>query len=250
MIIDGDCHLSARPDAFEISPDQLLALLDVNGVDQAVSWPMVSYQREVAADNTAIAEGAKRNPDRIIPFGGINPRLGLTNALDEVDRCADFGFRGIKLNGARDVYFIDDPKISLPVIERIAAHGMVLALHCGSNDFERTHPFRVAKIADAFPDLDILMIHMGGAGLPTLHAAAVELVAHHPNILIVDSEAQPNAILDAIRTLGADRVCYGSDAPFQLMHVMLAMHQALLRDLSVEQRELVMGRNLQKLFAR
>ena len=249
MIIDGDCHLSARPDGFEISPDQLVALLDENGVDKVVSWPMVSYQHEVADDNAAISAGAKRYPDRIVPFGGINPRLGLTNALDELTRCTDFGFRGIKLNGARDVYYIDDPKISLPVIEQIAARGMVLALHCGSNDFERTHPYRVAKIAATFPELPILMIHMGGAGLPTLHAAAIEFAAQHSNILIVDSEAQPNAILDAIRTLGAERVCYGSDAPFQPMRVMFAMHQALLRDLSTEQRELVMGENIRRLLA-
>ena len=65
----------------------------------------------------------------------------------------------------------------MPVVEQIAARGMVLALHCGSNDFERTHPYRVAKIAAAFPNLHILMIHMGGAGLPTLHAAAIEFAA-------------------------------------------------------------------------
>lgn len=250
MIIDADCHLSARPDGFEISPEQLVRLLDENGVDQAVCWPMASYQREVAEDNAAIYAGARRFPDRIIPFGGVNPRLGLDRALQEVERCRDYGFVGVKLNGARDSYFIDDPAISLPVIEKLAAHGMVLALHCGANDFERTHPFRVAKIASAFPQMPVIMVHLGGAAIPHLHAAAIELAAPHPNILIADSEAQPSWILNAVRTLGAERVCYASDAPFQLMHVMLAMHLALLRDLTVEDRDRVMGGSIRRVLNR
>ena len=38
------------------------------------------------------------------------------------------------------------------------------------------------------------------------------------------------AILGAIHTLGPDRLCFGSDMPFRLMHVVLAMYGATLRD--------------------
>jgi hypothetical protein len=123
---------------------------------------------------------------------------------------------------------------------------MVLALHCGSNDFERTHPFRVANIARHFPALPILMVHMGGVGRPDqhMHEAAIEFAQQHPNILFVASEAHPNYIWKAIQQLGAGRVAYGSDTPFQMMHVMKAMTDALVRDLSSDERRLVMGGSL------
>lgn len=249
MTIDADCHLAARSDGFAISADQLVALLDTNSVEKAICWPMAAPMHDITEDNTAIYEGSKRYPERFIPFGGVNPRLGLESALDEITRCHNFGFRGIKLNGARDGYFVDDPGLSMPIIEKIAGYGMAVAFHCGANDFERTHPYRVAKVAATFPETLVMMVHMGGAGIPSLHAAAVEFAAQHANIVLVDSEAQPNWILKAIKTLGASRVCYGSDAPFQLIHVMLAMHHALLRDCTVDERALVMGGNIQRLLS-
>jgi predicted TIM-barrel fold metal-dependent hydrolase len=55
--------------------------------------------------------------------------------------------------------------------------------------------------------------------------------------------------LKAIKTLGADRVCFGSDAPFALMHVELAMYRALLQDeVSQAERDLVLGGNIARLF--
>ncbi|MCC7208579.1 MAG: amidohydrolase family protein [Anaerolineae bacterium] len=246
MIIDGDCHIGAQPDGFTIGAGELVRLLDENQVDRAIVWPMAAYEREFTADNAAIRASAARHPDRLIPFGGVNPRLGVDRALDEVKRCQDWDFRGIKLNGARDGYFIDDPRLSLPIANALAEAGMILALHCGSNDFERTHPFRVQKIARRFPRLPVWMVHMGGVGRPDehMHEAAIEVAASEPNILLIASEAHPRHILKAVETIGAHRVCYASDTPFQFMHVMLAMMRALLRDLSNAERDLIMGDNL------
>ena len=48
--------------------------------------------------------------------------------------------------------------LSLPLIDVIAEAGIVLGFHCGSNDFEKTHPFRIAKISDRHPDLKIMVM--------------------------------------------------------------------------------------------
>jgi uncharacterized protein len=252
MTIDGDCHLGLRSDGFTIDADELVRQMDANEVDQAIVWPMAAYERDFSVENEAIRAGAARYPARLFPFGGINPRLGLDRALRELEQCRAWGFYGVKLNGARDGYAVDDPHLSLPVIERMAREGMILALHCGSNDFERTHPYRVANIARRFPEMPILMVHMGGVGRPDqhMHEAAIEFASLHPNILLVASEAHPRYILKAVDTLGAHRVCYASDTPFQLMHVMLAMARALLRDLSEAERSMIMGGNLQRILAR
>jgi len=210
---------------------------------------MVSYTREIATDNRAIYEGAKLHPDRIIPFAGVNPRLGLDLAKDELQRCIEsYGVRGIKLNGARDGYYIDDPQLSLPLIDRIAEAGLVLSLHVGANDFERTHPYRVAKISQRHPELPIMIVHMGGAAHPDLHDAVIDLAASHPSWYLVDSETDYRKELKALQVLGPSHVCYGSDTPFCPMRYEWALRQVVLADLEPVERALVLGGNIARLL--
>ena len=88
------------------------------------------------------------------------------------------------------------------------------------------------------------MIHMGGASLPSLHRAAIEVAGEHPNIHLIGSGIPEGPVLQAITTLGADRVSFGSDAPFRMLHVQLAMYRALLRDLPEEDVDAVLGGNI------
>lgn len=245
MFIDADCHISARQVGSEIGVDELLRRLDAVGVQRAICWPMVAYNKEIASDNRAIYEGWKRHPERIIPFAGVNPVLGVQQAKDELKRCFEvYGVRGIKLNGARDGYYVDDPNLSMPLIEMIAAANKVLAFHCGANDFERTHPFRVARICDRLPDLTVLVVHMGGSGFPSLHDAVIDLASRYHRWYLVDSEADYRKIHRALSALGVDRLCYGSDTPFCPMRFEWGLRQVVYQDLIPADRAKVFGGNI------
>jgi len=249
MLIDADCHISSRQAGPGISADELVRQLDALGVDRAVCWPMVSYTREIASDNRAIYEGVRAYPDRIIPFAGVNPLLGMDAALDELSRCIEtYGVKGIKLNGARDGYYIDDPRLSLPLIERIAGAHLALAFHCGANDYERTHPFRIAKVSELYPDLPILVVHMGGSGQPGLYEAVIEFATKYSTWYLVDSEADYRQVHKALTMLGAERVCYGSDTPFCPMRFEWGIRQAIYSDLGDADRAQVLGGNMVRLF--
>ena len=89
MRIDADCHLAAPSNGTGIGADELLRRLDQVGVDKAITWPMVSYTRDIAPDNAAIYQARRAHPDRIIPFGGVNPMLGVDVAKDELKRCIE-----------------------------------------------------------------------------------------------------------------------------------------------------------------
>jgi predicted TIM-barrel fold metal-dependent hydrolase len=167
-----------------------------------------------------------------------------------VKRCIyEYGFHGVKLNGAQNSYYIDDPKLSLPLVEEIAKTGTLLAFHVGTDAYEATHPFRVAKVARMFPELWILMAHMGGVAYHDLSNAAIEMAQECPNLILIGSAVRERAILKAIKTLGADRVCFGSDTPFGLMHVEVAKYHALLEDEAApEEKQQVMGGNIARLM--
>lgn len=249
MYIDADCHVSAEPQGIAVNAETVIRRMDTVGVDRAICWPMLTYTRQINADNAAIANAARRHPDRIIPFGGINPRLGTLESHDELTRCIEeYDMRGVKLNGARDEYYIDDPELSLPFVQRIAEAGLVLALHCGANDFERTHPFRIAAISDAFPELRILIVHMGGAGMPHLHDAVISYAKRYPTWYLVDSEADYRKVLTALEVLGPERICYGSDTPFCPMRYEWGFRQVLYQDLDAAARAQVLGGNVARLL--
>ncbi len=251
MLIDADCHISPTSESgVSIGIDELLRRMDRSGVEKALTWLQPPYRREVDEANAYVYSATKQHPDRILGFGWADPNLGVDEAIATAGRCIEeYGFYGVKLNGAQNDYFIDDPRLSLPVIEEIAARGSRLAFHVGADAFEKTHPFRVAKIAAQFPDLPILLAHMGGIGFSDISSAAIEFAEQHPNMILIGSGVRELPILRAIQTLGASRVCFGSDTPFALMHVEVAKYRALL-DGEVDDREqqLIMGGNIARLF--
>jgi predicted TIM-barrel fold metal-dependent hydrolase len=106
----------------------------------------------------------------------------------------------------------------------------------------------VAKIAARFPQTKILLAHMGGVGVPSVHQATIEFAEQHENMYLIGSAAESKAILKAIDVLGPDRVCFGSDAPFGLMHVELARYRALLRDHPDDERDMVLGGNIARIL--
>jgi predicted TIM-barrel fold metal-dependent hydrolase len=251
MIIDADTHISPTgEDAWAITSDELLRRLDRAGVDRALAWLRPPYMREIDASNAYVYQAMQQHPDRILGFGWADPRLGIDKAKEAVKRCIDdYGFYGVKLNGAQNSYYIDDPKLSLPIVNEIAQTGKLLAFHVGTDAFEATHPFRVAKVARMFPEVQILVVHMGGVGYADLSNAAIEMAGECPNLTLIGSAVRAVAVLKAVKTLGAHRVCFGSDTPFALMHVEVAKYNALLEgEVTPAEQQMVMAGNIARLM--
>jgi len=251
VIIDADVHLSPKLEGSNsITAEELIEMMDKSGVDKAVTWLQPPYMREIDALNRYIYEAAKKYHGRILGFGWADPHLGLEKSKDTVKRCIyEYGFYGVKLNGAQNNFFIDDPVISMPIIEEIAKTGKALAFHVGADDYERTHPFRVGKIAKMYPEIDILMVHMGGAAFNDISNAAIEIAKEYKNITLIGSAIRTWSIIRAIRELGAERICFGSDTPFELMHVEVARYNAILDGEVDEQgKKDIMGGNIARVL--
>ena len=250
FIFDADTHLSLTEEN-GLSAEDLLRSMDRAGVDRSLVWLQPPYMRDVVQANRYVYESARQHPDRLTPFGWVDPHFGLQSAYETIDRCAEmYGMKGIKLNGAQNTFFIDDEAQIDPIISRIEERGLVLALHIGADFYDFTHPYRCAKVARRHPNLRMLVVHMGGAGLPHLGNSAIEFAQQHPNMLLVGSAISYLMVAKAIQTLGAHRICFGSDAPFAFQHVEVAAYRALLQDALPEaEQRLVMGENL-KTFLR
>lgn len=249
LIVDADCHISSsRFDGLAMTADDLLREMDRAGVDKSLIWLKPPYDKDIGPENRAIHAASRAHPERFLPFGWTNPRLGLQRAKDVATQCfEEYGFLGIKFNGAQDDYVIDDAQTVMPVIEHAARYAKPLAFHIGGDFAENTHPFRLGAIAARFPETQFILIHIGGASFPALDRAAIEIAAAHDNIAVIGSAIHERAILKAVEVLGHERVCFGSDMPFFLMHARLAMYRAILRDHGEDAVRAILGDNIRRL---
>lgn len=247
-IVDADCHISSHKfDGLAMTADELLANMDRAGVDKALIWLKPPYNKDIEPENQAIFDAYSAHRDRFLGFGWTNPRLGFDYARDTVTKCfEEYGFLGIKFNGAQDDYVIDDESV-LPLIEHAAGFGKPIAFHVGIDFPENTHPYRLGRIAQMFPETQFILIHIGGAGFPALDRSSIEVAKANPNVTLIGSAIHERAIMDAIRAVGPRRVCFGSDMPFFFMHTRLALYRALLRDTAEQDIANIMGGNILRL---
>lgn len=250
MIIDADCHIIPSKAGWGIQAEELIRRMDASGVDKALTWLQPTYFPDVDAGNALVYDAAVKYPGRVLGFGWADPHFGLGAAKDQIKRCVEeYGFYGVKLNGAQNRFYIDSETMALPLIEEIAKTGTIMAFHIGTDAYEATHPYRLAKIARDFPETQILAVHMGGVAYHDLSDACIEAAQECPNITLIGSGVRAVNILKAIKILGAERVCFGSDTPFALMHVELAMFEALLKhEVTGAERDLILGGNIARLF--
>jgi uncharacterized protein len=166
---------------------------------------------QVRSINDGTAETVRRYPDAFIPFCFVNPENQPSFSTAEIERrVRGEGFRGIKLLVSLNAR---DPRLD-PVMEAARKLGVPLLHHSWHNALGRTEnestPADIADLAGRFPDVRIVMAHLGGA-----RVRGVLEIAPHPNVLVDTSGSQPmGELLEyAVRNLGADRIVYGSDAP-------------------------------------
>jgi uncharacterized protein len=113
--------------------------------------------------NDATAEFVKTDPTRRIGFFSVNPLD--PKALEEADRSRDLGLVGVKLGPNYQNFDPLDPK-ALAFYQYCEQHGLPILFHAGASPIRQaplryTFPLVTDEIALRFPELRIVMAHMG-----------------------------------------------------------------------------------------
>ena len=242
-VIDADTHIAPVSDKFAM--ENLIANLEKAEIEKAMVWLAPFYTGTEIEDYLEyVYDATRRYPERLLGFGWADPTVGVDHAKTMVKRCVEeYGFYGVKLNGAQNDFIIDSEDLAMPVVEAIAKLGKAIAFHIGPDAYENTHPLRASRIASLYPEVPIIMIHMG-MDSEEMVASVIREAIIHTNMILIASQTKPENALRAIAELGADRVCFGSDHPFRMMHVCRAMTEAAIDELPEADRRLIMGGNL------
>jgi predicted TIM-barrel fold metal-dependent hydrolase len=203
MYIDAHNHLGVRHGASQTAAE-LIARIDLVGVDRAVVFPFV----EGDFDNDVIDEAIAQAPERLIPFCAVNP-WHRQAAVDELYRRAEQGYRGVKLHPTLHGYHLSDPGLVDPIFAAVRETGMVVICH-GASDLYNS-PLEFARIALRFPQVPLLMAH---SGTFWSHDQAVEVARDVPNIFLETARVPVFEVAESVRELGPEKVVWGTDSPF------------------------------------
>ena len=169
---DGDFQMNASWEQFQY---------DMGAVDKAV---VLHVARDLGTKgNDEIAALAKRWPEKLVPFGSVNPTL--PGALEEFQRgVKELGLKGLKLS---PIYQKFDPMSAeaARIYSQAQEWGIPLIFHTATAQapdvpLKWANPILFDDVAYAFPRLKIIMAHFGH---PWQRECTV-MARKHPNVFI------------------------------------------------------------------
>ncbi len=204
-------------------PKRFLAMLDAAGVEKAclVNYPSPDVMGFDDAVNDFVANYCKAAPERLIPVGGIHPRLSRNPKGEMKHLLEDLGIRMVKIHGPHQGVmpnaYLEGNEI-LPVIyEACQAARIPLMFHTGTSIFPGARsrfgdPLGVEDVAVDFPGLTLILAH---AGRPFWTEQAVFLARRFPNVHLDLSSIPPKSVLRFLPRLEelADKALFGTDWP-------------------------------------
>jgi len=235
-----------RPQAIADLPKDL----DKTQKERAINEIDANMGEGLRAFNIWVCDVVKKHP-QLVPFIGVDPSvLSIEETQAHVREMVDHhGARGIKVHPVVQRFYMHDERM-LPILRTCVELGLPIITHSGparGND-QYAEPRAFAEVLKAFPELRLVLAHMGGGVWRQLP----EIAKAFPNVYldlceIIEWTGAPNAPTDhelaqLIVDVGPGRVMMGSDFPwYDIDHTVERVMELPL--LSKEQKEAVLGAN-------
>jgi len=194
-----------------------------------------------AKENRRVGEECGRDPDRLVPFARLDPRV--SDAADAADALAG-GSRGFKLHPRAEDFPLDHPGVD--AILGVAGEARVpVLIHAGLG--VGSYGETLLELAGRHRRCQIVLAH---AGISDLSWVWRELPSH-PNLFFDTSWWNAADLVALYSLVPPGRILFGSDAPYMDLEAVLAINLRCARfaGLSGEAIELVAGGQLEILLA-
>jgi uncharacterized protein len=242
-----DRHIALPLATFEALEESMA----VCGLDGAVLLGMPWKDDEMNWRNNAYLAEAMQRGGRYMYGMGLLPAPGC-NLHDAVRRIADMGFQGVKVIPSWQGYRLDDAVLE-PALEEMERRDLVLYPHTDQGYLPPDGldpPHALLAVARRHPGLRILAPHLGGLlALYTLHAPVGSALK---NVMFIASlPTTLRMTLYAVDAVGAARVAFGTDFPFNPSHDQKSLCDAFESlPLPAKDSRIVKGRSLVRFLER
>ena len=226
--------------------DETINRLKEWGVDKAVLLPIATKPTQQITINNW-AKAIMDTHDRIISFGTVHP--DSDTVFEELDRIKSMGLKGVKFHPDYQNFFISEEKM-LPIYQKCSDVGLPVIFHGGydpySPDVMHAPPKETARIVEMFPELTIVIAHMGGIGVwDDAEKYLVGKNVYLDTAYTADFMPKEQA-LRIIRNHGADRILFASDLPWHRPTDEMEFYNSM--NLTDEEKELIFHKNAEKLL--
>lgn len=212
----------ARVRAGDVAPKADADTLNVEmaDVDRAIVFAL-GYADSIgiqSSDETTAACVAKY-PDKFVGFAYVDPRRpDCMERLRHAHRT--LGLKGVKFGPIYNGVALSDPRLD-PVYAYCQANNLPMTMHMGTT-FARTAPIEMGRaihvepVALRYPDLTIVMAHMGHPW----HEDAIVVARKQPRVFLEVSAIhyRPwqyyNSLICAQEYKVTDKIYFGTDFPF------------------------------------
>ncbi|MGD0699126.1 MAG: amidohydrolase family protein [Trebonia sp.] len=239
LVIDAHCH-AGLGDGFrgpwdtEARLDAYLERMARADIDRTVVFPV--FNNDYAAANNRLARIVAREPGRLIGFAAVNPTRDAGRTMRMIGRAVEVhGFRGIKVHGmdsfpGREVCAAAQ-RWGLPVLVDVVRRTAAIEM-----------------LATQYPDVNFIVPHLGGfADDWMVHLQVIDQLVRFPNVYADTSGVRYfDALVEAVRRAGPEKLVFGSDGP--QLHPGVELYKIRVMGLPAAAQALVTGGNIARLL--
>jgi len=237
LIVDAHTHLGkCRQTGINGDADFLIKTADKLGIDKLCVSSLRGISYDFYKGNMEVLEAMKRYPDRIFGYVNVNPYFG-EEAIKEARRYVkEYGMIGIKLHTVEGMWTGSDPCLN-PIFEEAIKLGVPIKIHAEADDTD--------IMADRFPDVTIIMCHMGGGGD---WRKGIRTAKRRDNIILDTTSTCTDVgmVEEAVKAAGPERVVYGSDMP--LLNPATQIAKVKTANIDEEAKRLILGENIVRIL--
>ena len=206
---------------------------------------------------STIQKMIKESPGKYVPFFWIDVE-NIEQSIEELEAAVEeWGCKGIKFQTLLQHRYPND-RILYPVYEKALELGLVVLFHSGAVAFTQefgiphitkyAHPLHVDEVAFDFPEMPIIIAHMGG----NYFYEALMMAEKHDNISFDTAylpffckrmlpDVKPIQMIQrGVEILGPERILYGYEG--------LPPSVIQESELPEESKRLILGMNAARLF--
>ncbi len=163
-------------------------------------------------ENDVIAEAMQTHPDRFpVGLAGLEPRH-QEKAVEELDRAVSrLGLHGMVFHATFSGFFVGTGNVLDPIFDLANDFGALCLMH--STPDAMAAPEAIGTLAACYPRVTIIMGHP--LFTPDQRNGAIAAVKAQDNLYLDLAYQQDPANTElTVQALGAERVLFGSDAPY------------------------------------
>ncbi|MBQ7792796.1 MAG: amidohydrolase family protein [Clostridia bacterium] len=257
-IIDCHCHIypqkiaekavKAVGDFYDIPMDcqggtanDLLTEWKPYGVEKMLVHSTATRPDQVAHINDFLL-GVLQNHSEFIGFGTLHPDYDDNEG--QIEKLLANGIKGIKFHP--DFGRLDILSPEMYHIYEMLTDKLTVMFHVGDPRYDYSHPTKIKKILEDFPNLTVIGAHMGGY---TVWEESLDILCGK-NIYFDTSSTlsfiSPELAVKIIKKHGIEKILFGTDYP--MWHIKQEIENMEKLPLSDDEKEIIFHENAERLL--